>query len=384
MVPKFVHSHDFPGLFQCNSMANVFQSLLLVIAGATQKELARHVKYLKVENEILRGKLPKRITITPKEKARLVRFAQKLGGKVLRQLTTIVAPDTLLKWIRAEKKDGKKPPAKRGRRRTPEQIRRLVLKLAKENEWGYTRILGELKKLGIRSLSKNTVKRILKDAGYDPGPKRGEGTWDEFLKQHAASLWQCDFFSKRILTLKGVREVFVVAFLNVKTRQVILSPATQHPDEQWVVAQGELFVKEARAKGLPVRYVQHDRDTKFTKTFDAKLKSLRTKIKKGAYRSPNTNAFVERFIQSIEQECLDRFVIFGEQHMDHVCQEYLAHYLEERPHQSLDNDPIRKPKKPGRPKTKRSKIADEEVPLGEVMCKQRLGGVLKSYSRKAA
>lgn len=58
-------------------MTNVFQSLLLVIAGATEKELARQVKYLKVENEILRSKLPKRITITPKERHRLVRFGQK-------------------------------------------------------------------------------------------------------------------------------------------------------------------------------------------------------------------------------------------------------------------------------------------------------------------
>src|SRR5688500_721735 len=190
-------------------MTNVFQSLLLVIARATQKELARQIKYLKVENQILRSKLPGRITITPQERHRLVKFAQKLG-RSLHQLATIVRPDTLLRWIREEK--GKKPPAKRGRRRTPEQIRRLILKLARENEWGYTRILGELKKLGIRSLSKNTVKRILKDAGYDPGPKRGEGTWDEFLKQHAASLWQCNFFSKRILTFKGVREAFVLVF----------------------------------------------------------------------------------------------------------------------------------------------------------------------------
>jgi putative transposase len=84
----------------------------------------------------------------------------------------------------------------------------------------YTRKLGELKKLGIRSIARNTVKRILKDAGLDPGPQRGEGTWDEFLKQHAASLWQCDFFSKKVLTIKGIRDAFVIAFLNVKTRQL--------------------------------------------------------------------------------------------------------------------------------------------------------------------
>jgi putative transposase len=89
----------------------------------------------------------------------------------------------------------------------------------------------------LRSISKNTVNRILKDAGYDPGPKRDKGTWDELLKQHAASRWQCDFFSKRIVTTKGIREVFFLAFLTVETRRVVLSPATFHPDEAWVVEQ---------------------------------------------------------------------------------------------------------------------------------------------------
>ena len=100
--------------------------------------------------------------------------------------------------------------------------------------------------------------------------------------------------------------------------------------------------------------------------------------------SPNTNAFVERFIQSIQQECLDRFVIFGEQHLDAVCQEFLVYYHEERPHQSLENDPLNKPQKRGRPKTKRGKIEEEVISLSEVRCEKRLGGLLKSYSRRAA
>jgi putative transposase len=299
-------------------------------------------------------------------------------------LATIVRPDTLLRWIREENKHGKRVPVKRGRRRTPEQIRRLILKLARENEWGYARILGELKKLGIRSLSKNTVKRILKDAGLDPGPKRGEGTWDEFLRQHAVSLWQCDFFSKRVLTLHGIREAFVIAFLNVKTRQVILSPATLHPNEQWVVAQAESFVRQARVKDLPVGHLQRDRDTKFTRSFDAALKRCHVRVIPNAYRSPNTNAFVERFIQSISQECLDRFVIFGDRHMDSLCAEYLAHYHEERPHQSLDNEPLKKPKRRGRPTKRPVSITEQVVPFSDVRCQQRLGGLLKSYSRRAA
>ena len=106
-----------------------------------------------MENEILRSKLGSRVTVTPKEKRRLAKFGAKLG-KALRQLVTIVHPSTLLRWINEEQKSPKKLPVRRGRKRTPEYIRKLVIKLAKENDWGYTRILGELKKLGICSISK--------------------------------------------------------------------------------------------------------------------------------------------------------------------------------------------------------------------------------------
>ena len=184
--------------------------------------------------------------------------------------------------------------------------------------------------------------------------------------------------------MKGIREAFVIAFLNVKTRQVVLSPATLHPNEEWAVAQSASFVNQARAQGLPVRMVRHDRDTKFTKAFDAKLKSRRVQIIRLSYRSPNTNAFVERFIQSIEQECLDRFVAFGEKHLEHLCSEYLAYYHEERPHQALENELIRQPEKRGLPKTKTGDVEDETKPLADLWCRRRLGGLLKSYHRSAA
>lgn len=210
-----------------------FNSLLLMIAGATQAELARQVRYLKVENEVLRSKLPRRIVITPQERKRLLKFGAKLG-KAIRQLVTIVTPDTFLRWIREDRRAKKRettPTAKRGRPRTREQLRRLVLRMAWENEWGYARIVGEFKKLGIRSIKKSTVRNILKAAGIDPCPQRAGATWDEFVARHAASLWQCDFFSQKVLTLNGIREVFVLAFLHVETRRVILSPATLHPNE---------------------------------------------------------------------------------------------------------------------------------------------------------
>ncbi|HEX5106396.1 MAG TPA: integrase core domain-containing protein, partial [Pirellulaceae bacterium] len=96
------------------------------------------------------------------------------------------------------------------------------------------------------------------------------------------------------------------------------------------------------------------------------------------------NAFVERFIQSISQECLDRFVIFGEKHFNHLCAEYLAHYHEERPHQSLDNRPLKQTIPRGRPTNHFGPLVEQVVPLSEVRCQERLGGLIKHYYRKAA
>ena len=104
----------------------------MVLAGATQKELARHVRYVRVENQILRSKLPKRITVTGR-----IRFAKNLGTKVLRELASIVHPDTIRRWIREQSKRRKSDPASVGRRRTAEEIEQLIVTLAKDNGWGY-------------------------------------------------------------------------------------------------------------------------------------------------------------------------------------------------------------------------------------------------------
>lgn len=364
-----------------NYPMSLFRSLLLVIAGSTPRESARQVRYLKVENEILRSKLPARITITPKERQRLVKFGAKLG-KALHQLVSIVTPGTFLRWIREEKRAGRKPtkPARRGRRRTAEDIRKLVVKLARENTWGYARIVGELKKLGIRSIKKSTVRNILKAEGLDPSPKRDGATWDEFLARHAASLWQCDFFTQKVLTVKGLREVFVLVFLNVQTRRVVLSPATFHPNEAWVVRQAETFVKQARADGMRVRYVQRDRDGKFGNAFDAALQNHRVEVVPSPPQAPNTQAFVERFIGSIRRECLNHFVFFGAKHLDAVADAWLAHYHAERPHQGRENELLVRPSR-----TKKT-VAETDMAfsLRDVRCRKRLGGLLKNYERVAA
>jgi putative transposase len=353
---------------------------MLVIARSTQKELARQVSYLKAENQMLRSRLPDKISLTQREKNRLVRFAKNLGS-ALNELATIVHPGTIRRWIRDASAKKSARQKKGGRPRTAEQIEKLILKLAKDNGWGYTRILGELRKVGIVSITRNTVKAILKRNGYDIGPNRGPGTWDEFLKRHAKTLWQCDFFSKKIVSKTGLRDIFVLVFLNVKTRQVYISPSTYKPDQVWMIEQAEAFIKHTMDNTLPCKIVMHDNDGKYSKPFLEVFKNARIKPHRTAIRSPNTVAFVERFVQTIKQECLDHFVVFGQKHMDVLCREFKDHYHLERPHQGLENELIQKPPTKRRKKTKPNV---NTIRLSDIRCDERLGGLLKSYRRVAA
>ena len=166
-------------------MNSILHPIFALLASVTRQELARQVAYLKEENKTLRARLPERLVATPQEKRRLLKFGRKLGVQ-LRDLISIVSYQTFVRWIRekeaahAEKNASARKP---GRPRTSDEIRELVLKLACENSWGYTRILGELRKLGIRNISRQTVKMILKEHGIDSGPQRGKGSWEARLRR---------------------------------------------------------------------------------------------------------------------------------------------------------------------------------------------------------
>ena len=166
--------------------------------------------------------------------------------------------------------------------------RELTIRFAPENDWGYTRIMGELKKLGLTPPSRNTIKNILKENGPEPGPKRGEGTWDEFLKMHAATLWKCDFYAKRVLTLKGWRDLHFLIFLHAELQQVYVAPSTFHPNEERVTEQAEAFLKYAKSEGIEVQTPMRERDSKYQAPFDAAFKEAGTDAKVSAFRAPNT------------------------------------------------------------------------------------------------
>jgi putative transposase len=236
------------------------------LAHATDRELARQVQYLKNENRVLRARLPKLVMTTPAERARLLKYGKPVGAAINQQIT-IVVPDTFYRWVR-EAKGHKRPQAKPiGRPKKPVDLKKLILRIARETGWGYTRVLGEIRKLTRHKVSRQTVANIMREAGLDPGPQRGEKTWDEFLRMHGVTLWQCDFFTKRAWTLRGRRYLYVLVFLNMASRKVFVTKTTEHPHAEWVAEQVGDFCRHAQENKLAIDLVFHDADRKFGKAF---------------------------------------------------------------------------------------------------------------------
>jgi putative transposase len=354
-------------------MTRLFHPLLFVLARSTSDDLQKQIEFLKAENEMLRKRVPKKLVILePVEREKLLKLGKELGSAI-RCLITIVSYSTFRRWVRKE--EGAEPATGKGRPKLSQVVRDLVVQIANDTGWGYSRIVGELKKLHVGRISRQSVKNILVEHGLDPGPKRGKGTWSEFLKIHADTLWQIDFFSKSAWTLKGPRQIFAMAFIHLATRRVFVTPGTFEPDAGWMEKQARAFLDHAAVERLPCSIVMRDYDGKYSKAFDQVFKDRSVQVKPVGPRAPNLNAFVERWIQSLKHEALNHFIVFGKKHFDYLVAEYVAYYLERRPHQGLDNRLI-------------GASQDDESPpaivsLDQIRCESRLGGLLKHYSRAA-
>ncbi|WP_278465693.1 integrase core domain-containing protein [Gimesia maris] len=353
-------------------MIQLFHPLLTLIATASDSLLARYVLYLKNENRILRGRIPGEIHTKPHERTQLLKYGQPLGTAI-NELITIVTPGTFHRWVREEKRGRKKKPI--GRPGKSAVLRELILKIARETGFGYTRILGELRKLGISRICRQTVKNIVKEAGIEPSPKRSTGTWDQFLKTHAETLWACDFFTKRAMTPRGLVDLYVLVFMHLETREVFVTPSTRSPDSAWVTKQAKVFVNHVADRDEKPTCLIHDRDTKFSAEFKQFLKSNDIKPKMLPIRSPNLNARVERFVQTIKYEALNHFIAFGKVHLDYLVSEFVDYYNKHRAHSSREYLP---------PCCAEPPPEFETIRRDEIHCEEHLGGLIKSYERIAA
>jgi transposase len=317
--------------------------------------------------------------LSDSQRVTLATIGKKLGTKALGDIASIVTPETILRWHRqlvAEKfNTSVRRKAKAvGRPTTNAATVEQILTFARENPtWGYRRITGALAALEI-SLSHQTVKNILEDHGIDPAPSRKSKTsWTDFIRSHTDCLLATDFLTTEVWTTFGLVTYYVLFFIHVGSRKVYLGGITANPNDAWMRQAARNLTSGSCDILSRCRYLLRDRDTKFTVGFDMILRAAGIEPTPLPARSPNLNAFAERFVRSIKEECLDRMIFFGEASLRYAVTEYIAHHQHERPHQGKENR-ILFPLHP----------SDPQPRDGPIVCRERLGGLLRFYHRKEA
>ena len=184
-----------------------------------------------------------------------------------------------------------------------------------------------MKNLGIGTVSRSTVINILREAGIDLGPKRGVGSWSEFLTRHAATSWASDFLTVKTWTARGPVDLSVLFFIHPGTRKVLVGGVGANPDAAWMKQQARNATLQMEEMGHPVTHRIIDHDGKYAKEFDAIFEAEDAKVQRVGPRAPNLNARAERFVQSLKTECLDHFCIFGEKHLRHLLNEFVGRYF---------------------------------------------------------
>jgi len=375
---NFHYNKSFYYLLKDNLLMKTkpWMMLLAMLAGWINQKQQEAIAYLKEENNILKTELlkatgKKRIFLNDKQRRRLAILAKKVGRKTLSDICSAFSPDTILMWHRklvANKYDGSKNRGKGGRPRISDYLRQLIIYMAKDNKHlGGKSLHGYLKYLGLQ-VSPSTINRILREHGIEPCPDRPERTtWNEFIKRHWDSLSAIDFFTKEVYTIHGLVRYMVLVVIDYKTRKVEIAGIIPQAHGDWMKQMARNLTDPIDGFLKDKKYLVHDWDSLFTKDFKEILRAGGVRCVKTSVACPNMNPFVERFVRSIKHECLNKMLIFGESHLRYCVNEYIEHYHTERPHQGIGNNIIDPP----------------PVGQGEIVCHERLGGLLKSYGRAA-
>jgi transposase InsO family protein len=346
---------------------SALQLLLLAVTGWLDRREREALAYLIEENRILSRQIRgRRLRLTDSDRRRLAVRAYRLGRAALRDVATLVTPDTLLRWHRQLVARKWTYTRKRtSRRGVLAEIRQLVVRMAEENPtWGYTRMQGALKNLG-HEVGRSTIARILRAHGLPPVPNRPT-SWQTFLRAHWGAIAGADFFTTEVWTWRGLVTFYTVFVIDLATRRVQVLGTTPHPDDAFM---RQVVRTLTMADADPCRVLICDRDAKWSAAVRERLEQAGIRVVQTPYEAPNANAYAERFVRSIKEECLDRIVPLGERHFRRAATEFVEHYHRERNHQGLENALI--------------EGGATTAGGGRVHRRQRLGGLLNYYKRAA-
>lgn len=344
--------------------------LLVALAGWVNRYQLDVIDYLREENRILKEHLPgRRLRLSDAQRRRLAAAGQRVGRGVLRDVATLVTPDTILRWHRqliARKWTTER--RRVGRPGVMRAIRHLAVRMARENPtWGYRRIQGALQNVGHR-VARSTVATILRAHGISPVPERPM-SWGTFLAAHWSAIAAADFFATEVWTVRGPVTYYTPFVIDLASRRVHLLGSTPHPNDAFVQQVARALTSADDGVLTGHRLLICDRDTKWSPAFCQTLADAGIRVVRTPCRAPNCNAYAERFVRSIKEECLDRVVLLGETHLRRTLTEFVAHYHQERNHQGL-HDRLIAPERTGPPRA-------------PIRCRSRLGGLLRYYHRAA-
>ena len=216
----------------------------------------------------------------------------------------LVRPATLLRWHRRLVANHWTCTRRAGRPPISRDVRAVIVRLARENpRWGYLRIVGELKGLGVM-VSATTVKKVLREEQLGPAGKRKGPSWREFLRAQAKSVMAVDFFTVDTVWLQ---RLYVLFFIEVASRRVYLAGCTAHPDSEWVTQQARHVAWTLCEPADPVRFLIRDHDRKFTSRFDAVFEAQGTHIVRTPIQVPEANRIAERRLRVKPKQAIKNY-----------------------------------------------------------------------------
>jgi transposase InsO family protein len=280
----------------------------------------------------------------------------------------VITPATLLRWHQRLVARRWTYTGRRGRRPIGRDARMLAVRLARENpRWGYQRIVGELKGVGV-VVSPTTVRTWLRDAGLGPvGTRRGM-TWREFVRIHRHHMLAVDFFTVETVWLQ---RLYVLFCIELGSRRVHVAGCTPSPTAAWVTQQARQLMWTLTDRPESFRFLIRDRDQKFTKSFDDVFRAENIEIVRIPFRAPQANGVAERFVRTIRTECLDWLLVLNQQHLEGALASFVRHYNSHRPHRGLGLTPPQPAPAPRRP-------ASGSL-LEHVQRRDCLGGLIHEY-----